>query len=833
MKPFRAALAFLALLPSFVCIAQKPPDPIRIDASAPAATPEQGYLHMGGVSSTGHRLEVNSQYLVYDGKPWLPVMGEFHYSRYPEKYWEEEILKMKAGGVQIISTYVFWIHHEEIEGKFDWSGQRDLHRFVALCAQHGIFVYLRIGPWDHGEARNGGFPDWLLNKKIPLRRNDPEYLRYVSRWYSEIGHQIQGQLWKDGGPVIGVQIENEYGETGPGAGAEHLAKLRQIAIDAGINPPLFSVTGWPGHDYPVHDVIPVVGGYPDDFWTGLKTDAPPNPVYLFHSDRTLGDLGAMAVGDPNKKIDMAHYPQFAAEEGGGMQGSYHRRPLIQPEDIAALALTGIGSGVNLYGYYMFQGGANPIGKLSTLQESQATGYPNDLPVINYDYQAPIGQYGQERESFRKIKLLHYFLADFGEQLAPMPLRLPMLQPKDAADTSVPRVALRARDNSGFLFINNYVRKLRMPERKHFQVSVHFASGDMLLPPRPIDVPADCAFLWPVNLDLGSATLQYSTAQLIARVGSPGALNSNSRTNSGLTTYFFFAIPGVRPEFAFHADAATKVSATSGTVSTVPGTILVQGLVPGGDTVVTVSGQGPSVRIVLLSEAEAENFWILRKDAAHAGSEVALLSPADVFASGEQVHLRSSDPANERASLFSAARSDRRSTNVELWKPYEFHLEPRIVPVTFRKEKAAGPSSPPRMGPYVDFRHRAVPIAPRDTDFTRAAQWTIEVPSQPMHGISDLYLRIDYAGDVARLVDRGTLLDDDFYDGQTWEIGLKRFLPRLFDCPLELSILPLRRDAPVYLDSEAWKKLTAGSEAADVRSVSVVPEYEVTLDLPDW
>jgi beta-galactosidase len=70
--------------------------------------------------------------------------------------------------VQIISTYIFWIHDEEVEGQFDWSGQRNLREFVQLCAKHGLYVYSRIGPWAHGEVRNGGLPDWLL-KKGPTR----------------------------------------------------------------------------------------------------------------------------------------------------------------------------------------------------------------------------------------------------------------------------------------------------------------------------------------------------------------------------------------------------------------------------------------------------------------------------------------------------------------------------------------------------------------------------------------------------------------------------------------------------------------------------------------
>jgi hypothetical protein len=144
------------------------PDQIYVDASAPIAPPHTGYLHMGGTSSDGHSLQVNSRYLSLDGKPWLPVMGEFHFSRYPAAQWEDEILKMQAAGVNIVSTYIFWIHQEEVQGQFDWSGQRDLRRFVQLCARHHMYVWIRIGPWAHGEVRNGGFPDWIA--KLPNTR---------------------------------------------------------------------------------------------------------------------------------------------------------------------------------------------------------------------------------------------------------------------------------------------------------------------------------------------------------------------------------------------------------------------------------------------------------------------------------------------------------------------------------------------------------------------------------------------------------------------------------------------------------------------------------------
>ena len=814
MKTWLAAGTFAALFGLATSLhSQLPSGLFHIDASKPAPAPEVGFLNMGGVSPDGHRLSVNSRYLILDGKPWLPVMGEFHFARYPEKYWREELLKMKAGGVQVVATYIFWIHHEEIEGQFDWSGQRDLRKLVELCRQTGLYVYLRIGPWDHGEARNGGFPDWLLQKKIPLRRNDPGYLKYVSRFDGQIGNQIKGLLWQDGGPILGVQLENEYGETGQGAGAEHISELKRLAIAAGINPPLFSVTGWPGHDYPAHEVIPFFGGYPDDFWTTLKTDSPPNMVYLFSTDRIPGDLGAMAPGDTTGKFDIRHYPFFAAEQGGGMENSYHRRPLIDPDDISALTLTSLGSGVNLYGYYMFHGGANPAGKLTTLQESIASGYPNDLPVISYDFQAPIGEYGQERESFHEVKSLHLFLQSFGSDLAPMTPYPPDKMPKDAADAGIARVMLRASGNRGFLFVNNYVRKLDMPQRHGFQVNIELPSGPIHLPSAPVDIPANSHFIWPVNLDLGGVgNLLYSTAQVLYR------LDSNQER-----TYFFFAIPGLRPEFAFDPATVASVRATSGTVSRTDGSILVQDSQPGKESLLQVLGKnGRKSRIVLLTQAEAEQFWELSLQ----GNKTAMLSLADVFTGDDGVHLRSLDPSRLSATIFMPAEAQAAAGS--LWREQTWKAESRKINFEWSPTRTASDRPAMRIVAHVHGRDVPMPTAPEDADFAGAAAWTLKIPAQPMTGLSDIFLRIRYTGDVARLSLNGRLLDDDFYNGRVWEIGLKRFLPEAFGKNLEVSILPLPPDAPVYLDTRARQPIDAEGQTANVAGLELLPEYEAVF-----
>jgi hypothetical protein len=124
----------------------------------------------------------------------------------------------------------------------------------------------------------------------------------------------------------------------------------------------------------------------------------------------------------------------------------------------------------------------------------------------------------------------------------------------------------------------------------------------------------------------------------------------------------------------------------------------------------------------------------------------------------------------------------------------------------------------------------MPQAPEDADFAGAATWSLKLPAQSMDGLSDIFLRVHYAGDVARLSLDGRLLDDDFYNGSAWEVGLKRFLPESFGKKLEVSVLPLPRKAPIYLDARAWETMNAEGQTAKVLGVEMLPEYEVVLNL---
>jgi len=762
-------------------------------------------------------------YLTMDGSPWLPVMGEFHYSRVPESEWKEELLKMKSAGVQIVSTYVIWIHHEEIEGKVDWSGERDLRRFVELCGRNGLYVIARIGPWTHGEVRNGGFPDWLL-KEGPTRRNDPTYMAHVGRFYAQIGTQLKGLLWKDGGPVIGIQLENEYSARGPSEGEEYILALKKLAIEAGLDVPLYTVTGWDNAVVPGGEVLPVFGGYPDAPWDSSASALPPNEVYLFRfRSRVAGNMGNIAGSRESYAVE-SDTPFLTAELGGGVQDTYHRRPVIEPDDVAAMVPVMLGSGANLYGYYMFQGGENPDGHLTSLQESEATGYPTDVPTRSYDFQAPLSEFGEERASLRKLKVFHYFLNDFGSELAQMAVYAPTEVPKSPDDISVLRSSLRSDGQRGFLFVNNYVRGVTMPLRQDVQFHVSLQQSDLRIPARPIEIPSGAYFIWPFNFDLGGSTLKYATAQLFTRIGTPEG-----------EAFVFEQIPGIPAEFVIKSEPGMVVDARGALVRRHREDISISSIPAGLDHGIRIRrGTGPEVRLTLLSSQEAENTWKTSID----GSVHLLETDKDFFTDKKSFVLSSEGDARCAFTLFPSVNGDLKLAggnlkSHRLGETSHFVASiPEVHPrLEIKKAKEADEVPPVKLGSPLSWRPKGVAMAPNDTDFELAAKWAISVPHiLPSSTISNLLLKIAYAGDVARLSANGYLLDDNFGNGLAWTIGLQRFSRKIVDVPLELSILPLRRDAPIFLEKRFWPNFDSTNQVVDLKSATLIPQYKFQVEL---
>lgn len=674
---------------------------LALDLSGTGKKAGTGHFHLGtAVRPDRQEVSVNSVSLLRNGQPWMPVMGEFHFSRYPAQEWGDELEKMKAGGIDIVASYVFWIHHEEIEGTFDWTGQRNLREFVKRCQDLGLPVIIRCGPWCHGEVRNGGLPDWLLRKGFETRADDPGYLAAVRILYGEIGQQLKGLLWKDGGPVIGIQIENEYG--GPAA---HLLTLKRLAREAGLDVPLYTRTGWPELATPIlfGELLPLYGAYAEGFWDRELTPMPGQywRAFIFTPERTDAAVATDQLGqrDGRDGADAALYPYLTCELGGGMASSYHRRIRINPDDIESVALCKLGSGSNLLGYYMYHGGTNPDGRLSTLQESQATAYWNDLPVKSYDFQAPLGEFGQKRPHYYSLDRLHGFLHAYGARLANMPATFP------SGDQPL-RWSVRSDGRSGFVFVNNHQRLKFMPARPGVQFTLTLAGGTLRFPEQPVTVPAGGRFIWPFNLDCGEGVkLTYATAQPV-----------------GLGV--FALTPGVPAEFVFESGERFRFE------------------------------KGPA------------KFKVKNVQFTLVGEEVC---PAE-----------------------------------------------KTVAVTLEPVKVAVPAREIRAGSH------GVAEAPTDADFESAAVWRLKLPAG-LDQRNDLLLRIRYIGDVARIDLDGRLLTDNFYNGNVFEIGLRRYAPDIYRKELLLKVLPLRKDAPIYLPDDAWPEFGAAGCRVEVTGAWIVEQ----------
>ena len=496
------------------------------------------HLNMGGKNPKGEEINVTSRYFTRNGKPWIGVMGEFHFSRYSRENWHRELAKMKAGGITIVSTYLFWIYHEEIEGKMDFGGDNDIRAFIEECKDVGLDVVIRIGPWAHGECRNGGFPDWLLKKDYKLRDNNEEYLAVVKKWYQSIYNEVKGLFYKDGGNIIAVQIENEFVDN-----AEHLAKLKEIAVECGFIAPIYTVTGWnsaSGAKIPVDEVMPVFGGYCEAPWENHMNRLSPSPHYFFNRMRNDSAIGTDLIAKTQSdgwQLPYERYPFATCELGGGIEVTHHRRPIIKPMDIYAVSLVKLGDGNNLVGYYMYHGGTNKIGELSTFNETKATGYPNDYPILSYDFQAPLSEYGEVREQYGLLNMLHMFVNDFGEEFAPM-IAVDSANSVAVDDTNSLRYGMRTNGKSGFVFVNHYQRLTELADIENAVISAE----NVEFP--PIDVKGEVSFFMPFNMKMGDSVLEYATAQPLCKCDD---------------TYFFAEIPNIKAEYKFSKGSANIVT----------------------------------------------------------------------------------------------------------------------------------------------------------------------------------------------------------------------------------------------------------------------------------
>ncbi|QAY59100.1 beta-galactosidase [Microbacterium protaetiae] len=464
---------------------------------------------MPTAAEAAHALTVTDRALRRGDAAWIPISGEIHFSRVPRHRWRERLRQLTANGVTVASSYVLWLHHVAERGHPRFDGNLDVAAFIDECADAGLQVALRIGPWAHAEARNGGFPDWVQRTPVAHRTDDPGYLALVREWFAQLAEALDGRA-RPGGPVLAIQLENELYDR-----PDHLRTLKRLAQEAGIAAPLWTATAWGGAELPDGEVFPLWGGYADGFWVDPDDGWQPNFRAHFLPSHQWDDPGvgidvrrAQGFGS-TASAGLAGFPPATCELGGGMAAAYHRRPVLAARDIAALAHVKIGNGSAWQGYYMYAGGVNPG---PGLQESHDTGYPNDLPQLGYDFHAPIAQSGDLAASAGLLRMQHAFLDAFGPLLGDMSSTLPDTRPDGVDDRTTLRWALRSDGASGFVVVSHHQPYSQLADVPEVRLRVELDEATVDFP--AMTVPAGTLARWPVRLPLGDAIVDWATASAL-------------------------------------------------------------------------------------------------------------------------------------------------------------------------------------------------------------------------------------------------------------------------------------------------------------------------------
>jgi beta-galactosidase len=276
-------------------------------------------------TTAAHRFEIGANDFLLDGKPFQIRCGEVHGPRVPPEYWRHRLRMVKAMGLNTVCAYLFWNLHEPRPGEFNWSGEADVAAFCRVAQEEGLWVILRPGPYACAEWEMGGLPWWLLkHDDIKLRTRDPHYLEPVKRYLKEVGRVLGPLQITKGGPILMVQVENEYGFYGKDAG--YMGELRQALLDAGFDVPLFACNPKEHlKDGYRADLFPVVnfGSDPQGAFKALREILPKGPLmcgefypgwfdtwgaphHTGNSARYLSDLGYMLDAGASFSIYMAH-----------------------------------------------------------------------------------------------------------------------------------------------------------------------------------------------------------------------------------------------------------------------------------------------------------------------------------------------------------------------------------------------------------------------------------------------------------------------------------------------------------------------------------------------
>jgi len=344
-----------------------------------------------------HTFGIEGEHFVLDGKPFVIRSGEMHYQRVPHQYWHDRMKKMRALGLNTLTTYVFWNVHEPKPGVWDFTGDLDLKAYLKAAQEEGLFVLLRPGPYVCAEWDLGGLPAWLLaNKEMKIRTKDPQFLAAAERYIKKVGEIAAPLQVAKGGPILMVQVENEYGSFGNDH--EYTGAILKMLRDAGFDGMLYTADG--------------------------------SEDKMFAGGPLPGILAAINFGasdDPEKEFaNFAKFrtgvPKMVGEFWTGWfdhWGENHHRTDAAKEATNLDWLLSRGIGVNLY---MVHGGTT-WGPMAGANLDDR--YEPD--ISSYDYDAPIDEAGRLTPKFYALREVFKKYLAAGETLPEPPEAMPMVE----------------------------------------------------------------------------------------------------------------------------------------------------------------------------------------------------------------------------------------------------------------------------------------------------------------------------------------------------------------------------------------------------------------------
>ena len=340
---------------------------------------------------------VGNKTFLLNGKPFIIKAAEVHYPRIPRPYWEQRIKMCKALGMNTLCLYVFWNIHEQEEGKFDFTGNNDVAEFIRLAQENGLYVIVRPGPYVCAEWEMGGLPWWLLKKKdIRLREQDPYFMERYRIFAQKLGEQIGDLTIEKGGPIIMVQVENEYGSYGEDK--PYVSAIRDIIRDSGFDKVTLFQCDWSSNF--------TKNGLDDLVWTmNFGTGA-----NIENEFKKLGELRPES-------------PQMCSEFWSGWFDKWGGRHETRgSKEMVGGLKEMLDKGIS-FSLYMTHGGTS----WGHWAGANSPGFSPD--VTSYDYDAPINEAGQVTPKYMELREM---LAGYSDK------KLPSI-PKEFPVINVPKI----------------------------------------------------------------------------------------------------------------------------------------------------------------------------------------------------------------------------------------------------------------------------------------------------------------------------------------------------------------------------------------------------------